>query len=266
MSDFILEERDQGVVKLTLNRPDRLNFLADDGDGAFFETLFSRLNEDDSVRSIILTGAGKAFSSGGNVKDMRSRTKMFSGDATLIADGYRQNVHKIVNAIWHCRVPIIAAVNGPAIGLGNDVAGFSDIRLASTKAHFGASFVTIGLIPGDGGAWILPRHIGSARAAQLLYTGEIIDAQKAYDWGLVSEVLAPEELLPKAENMAHKIASLPPLAMREAKRLMHAAMTSNLDDALEAAASAQAPLHLTNDHIEALDAFFEKRTGNYSGR
>lgn len=269
MSDVILETRDpavKGVVRLTLNRPDRLNSLADDGDGAFFKALFSRLNNDDSVRAIILTGAGNGFSAGGNVKDMRARAKIFAGDADAIAEGYRTNVHEIVRAIRQCRVPIIAAVNGAAIGLGNDVAGLCDIRLASTQARFGASFVTIGLIAGDGGAWILPRHIGQARAAQMLFTGEIIDAQTAYDWGLVSEILAPDALLARAEQLAQKIASQPPLAVIETKRLLRAAQTSDFPQALEAAAKAQGILHLTDDHMEALDAFFEKRLGKYTGK
>ncbi len=266
MSDWLLEEQHGGVMQITLNRPDRLNALADAGDGAAFQDLFQRINQDESVRAVILTGAGKAFSAGGNVKDMLARRGLFDGTIDDIAEAYRTNVHEIVRAVWGCQVPIIAAVNGAAVGLGHDVAGYCDIRLASQAAKFGSSFASIGLIPGDGGAWLLPRNIGLSRAATMLYTGALIDADQALSWGLVTEVLSPDDLLSRAHEVAAQIAAKPPLAIRETKRLMRAAMEQDLPAALESAATAQAPLHRTQDHEEALKAFFEKRDGQYQGK
>ncbi len=265
MSGFILEEYIGAVARLTLNRPDRMNALGDTGDGAAFEDLFNRINANPDIRCVVLTGAGKAFSAGGNVKDMLARKGFFAGTEEEIKESYRTNVHEIVRAIWGCEVPIIAAVNGPAVGLGHDVAGYCDIRLASDKARFGSSFASIGLIPGDGGAWLLPRNIGYLRASMMLFTGDIIASEKALEWGLVTEVVCCENLAERAFELATKIASQPPLAIRETKRLLRAALNSSLSDALEAAAQAQAPLHMTRDHGEALKAFFEKRPGKYQG-
>lgn len=266
MSDLTLQEHEDGVVRLTLNRPDRMNALADDGDGDVFRRVFEEINANADIRCVVLTGAGKAFSAGGNVKDMLAKQGFFAGTEAEIAESYRTNVHEIVRAVWGCQVPIIAAVNGPAVGLGHDVAGYCDIRLASDKARFGSTFASIGLIPGDGGAWLLPRNIGVSRASTMFFTGEIIDADKALSWGLVSEVVAADGLLARAHDMAREIAAKPPLAIRETKRLMRAAQNTNLDGALEAAALAQAPLHATQDHTEALKAFFEKRSGVYKGK
>lgn len=266
MSDLILQNHEDGVVRLTLNRPDRMNALADDGDGDVFRQVFDEINADKDVRCVVLTGSGKAFSAGGNVKDMLAKQGFFAGTEAEIADSYRTNVHEIVRAVWNCEVPIIAAVNGPAVGLGHDVAGYCDIRIASDRARFGSTFANIGLIPGDGGAWLLPRNIGMARASAMFFTGEIINAEQALDWGLVSELVAADKLLERAHGMARQIAAQPPLAIRGTKRLMRRALQTDLADALEAAAVAQAPLHGTDDHIEALTAFFEKRPGVYKGK
>ncbi|MGC6471959.1 MAG: enoyl-CoA hydratase-related protein [Parvibaculales bacterium] len=266
MPDLILQDHEDGVVRLTLNRPDRMNALADEGDGDVFRQVFDGINGNPDIRCVVLTGAGKAFSAGGNVKDMLAKEGFFAGSEAEIADSYRTNVHEIVRAVWGCQVPIIAAVNGPAVGLGHDVAGYCDIRIASDKARFGSTFANIGLIPGDGGAWLLPRNIGMSRASTMFFTGEIIDTEKALDWGLVSEVVAADELLDRAHAMARKIAAQPPLAIRTTKRLMREAQMTDLAGALEAAAVAQAPLHATEDHMEALTAFFEKRQGVYKGQ
>jgi enoyl-CoA hydratase/carnithine racemase len=160
---------------------------------------------------------------------------------------------------------LIAAVNGPAIGLGCDLACLGDIRIASDKAKFGVTFLKLGIIPGDGGTWILPRIIGEARAAELFYTGDVIDAATALDWGLVSRVVEADALMDEARALAAKIAAMPPHALRHAKNLMRQGRSTSYDTALEMAANTQALMHLTGDHMEGIDALLEKRAAVFKG-
>jgi len=254
------------VTTLTLNRPDTMNPLGAAGDGDAFAAACDAVNADMAVRCVILTGAGRAFSAGGDLKAMKQRSGNFGGTAPEIADGYRNNIHKLLRALYGLRVPLIAAVNGPAIGLGCDLACLGDIRIASDTAKFGVTFLKLGIIPGDGGTWILPRIIGEARAAELFYTGEVIDAATARDWGLVSRVVAPEALMDEARGLAARIAAMPPHALRQAKNLMRQGRLTSYDTALEMAANAQALMHLTKDHREGIDALLEKRAPEFRGR
>jgi enoyl-CoA hydratase/carnithine racemase len=160
-------------------------------------------------------------------------------------------------------VPTIAAVNGHAIGAGLDLACMCDIRIASEKAVFAESFIKLGIIPGDGGAWLLPRIVGMSRAAELAFTGDIIDAQKALSYDLVSQVVPPEELLPAARDMAGRIARHASHGVRLTKRLMREAIHGRLDSILELSAVYQAVAHKTADHSEAVDAFLEKRAPRF---
>jgi 2-(1,2-epoxy-1,2-dihydrophenyl)acetyl-CoA isomerase len=253
------------VATLTIDRAETMNPLGAPGDGDEFARVCRELNRDISVRCVILTGAGRAFSAGGDVKAMRERTGTFGGTAPAISDGYRENIHVMLRALYGLRVPVIAAVNGPAIGLGCDVACLADIRIASAKAKFGVTFLKLGIIPGDGGTWILPRVIGQARAAELFYTGEVIDAARALDWGLVSRVVEPAELMAEAQAMARKVAAQPPHALRQAKMLLRQGQQVSYDSALELAANTQAMMHLTKDHEEGVAALLEKREADFKG-
>ncbi|EDL49688.1 crotonase/enoyl-CoA hydratase family protein [Erythrobacter sp. SD-21] len=254
------------VTTLTLNRPESMNPLGAAGDGDAFVAACDAINADLDVRCVILTGAGRAFSAGGDIKAMKEKTGNFGGTAPEIADGYRNNIHKILRALYSLRVPLIAAVNGPAIGLGCDLACLADMRIASEKAKFGVTFLKLGIIPGDGGTWILPRIIGEARAAELFYTGDVIDASTALDWGLVSRVLEHDSLTDEALGLAAKVAAMPPHALRQAKNLMRQGRSTTYDAALEMAANAQALMHSTEDHMEGVDALIEKRAPQFRGR
>ena len=139
LETLLIDVSDANVVTVTMNRPDQLNILGEPGDGDAFRKVFDAINEDRTIKCVIFTGAGRAFSAGGNVKDMRDRENLFAGSQADIADNYRNNVHEIVRSIWHCAVPVIAAVNGPAVGLGHDVSGLCDIRLAAQSARFGST-------------------------------------------------------------------------------------------------------------------------------
>ncbi|MGB3737889.1 MAG: crotonase/enoyl-CoA hydratase family protein [Pontixanthobacter sp.] len=253
------------VATLTLDRPDAMNALGQAGDGDAFASACDAINADPDIRCVVLTGAGKAFSAGGDVKAMRDRTGNFGGSPIDIANGYRTNIHRVLRALDGLQMPLIAAVNGAAIGLGCDLACLADIRIASTRAKFGVTFLKLGIIPGDGGTWILPRVIGEARAAELFYTGDVIDAERALQWGLVSQVVDGADLMDAARTMAERIAAMPPHALRQTKMLIRRGRSIAYDTALELAANTQALMHHTSDHAEGVAALLEKRTPTFTG-
>jgi len=258
-------ERDGPVAVLTINRADSLNALGEPGDGDAFAAACAEIAADRAIRATVLTGAGRAFSAGGNVKAMHHREGAFAGSPADVRDGYRTNIHRIARALFGLETPLIAAVNGPAIGLGCDVACFADIRIASRAAKFGVTFLKLGLIPGDGGAWLLPRTIGMSRAAELLFTGDVIDADTAAAWGLVSKVVDAEALMPEALTLARRIAQQPPQALRLAKMLLRQGQTTTYDTLLELSAASQALMHYTEDHREGVAAILEKRAPDFKG-
>lgn len=264
MSEPILIERRGHIALLTLNRPDTRNALSGEAMFAAFEDLFASLNADMSVRVAILTGAGTSFCSGGNVAEMRERTGMFAGSPEDIAQRYREGIQRIPRAFESLQVPIIAAVNGPAIGAGNDLACMCDLRIASSTARFAESFVKVGIVPGDGGCWLLPRVVGYARAAEMALTGDAIDADEALRIGLVSRVVPPDALLGEALRLAERVAANPPQVLRWTRQLLQQARTSTLDEALHAAGRFQGLAHHTADHAEAVAAFFEKRPPRFT--
>jgi 2-(1,2-epoxy-1,2-dihydrophenyl)acetyl-CoA isomerase len=254
------------VTTLTIDRAETMNPLGAPGDGDEFARVCSEIDRDLGVRCVILTGAGRAFSAGGDIKAMRDRSGTFGGATPAISDGYRDNIHRMLRALYSLRVPVIAAVNGPAIGLGCDVACLADIRIASEKAKFGVTFLKLGIIPGDGGTWILPRVIGQSRAAELFFTGDVIDAATALDWGLVSRVVPPDALMGEAQAFAAKIAKMPPHSLRQSKMLLRQGQQVSYDTALELAANTQAMMHTTEDHAEGVAALIEKREADFRGR
>ncbi len=266
MAEALLFEKSGAVVTLTINRPESRNPLGEDGDGPLFAEAAERINADREVRCVVLTGAGKAFSAGGNLKAMKERGGTFGGPGVAIRERYRSGIHKLVQAMWGVEVPMIAAVNGPAIGLGNDVACLADTRIAAQSARFGATFLKIGLVPGDGGAWLLPKVIGMARASELLFSGELIDADTACQWGLVSRVVPDEDLMDEAYALAKKICRQPPDVLRMTKRLLREGQSNSFATIMELSASMQALAHQTEDHQEAVSAFFDKRDPNYQGK
>ncbi len=264
-TDLLLDMSGQ-VARLTLNRPETRNPLGQSGDGERFRQAAAAINGNKNLRCVIMTGAGRAFSAGGDLKAMREKSGDFGGNPLELRDHYRESIHGIIRAMWNIEVPIIGAINGPAIGLGNDVASLCDIRIAASSARFGATFLKMGLLPGDGGAWLLPRHIGWSRAAQLFFTGELVDAQTACSWGLVSEVVEDADLMPRVEALAAQICQQPPQALRMTKKLMRDGTMASFDAVMEMSAALQVTLQHTEDHMEAVNAFFEKREPEFKGR
>lgn len=260
-----IEQHDQ-VVLLTLDDPATRNALSGAELFAAFERAVDHINADLNIRAAILTGAGTAFCSGGNVRDMRDKKGMFGGTPEEIALHYRTGIQRIPRALFRLDAPLIAAVNGPAIGAGCDLACMCDIRLASQDAFFAESFVKVGIIPGDGGAWFLPRAIGYSRAAEMAFTGDRWDAKAALENGLVSHVFPPDCLLPEAFALANRIAVNPPQMVRWTKRLLREAQHASLDSVLDMSANYQGLAHRTADHAEALAAMLEKRVPKFEGR
>lgn len=264
MSTFLKYEQRGHVVTLTMSQPEQRNPLTGNTAVEEFLAALAKITVDRSVRAVILTGEGPAFSAGGDIRKMKQQS---SGDVDgmRIREDYRLGIQRLPLALFNLEVPVIAAVNGPAIGAGLDLACMCDLRIASESARFAESFVKMGIVPGDGGAWLLPRVIGLSRAAELSFTGRAIDAATALQWNLVSQVVAPEELLAAANRLADEIAANPPQVTRMTKRLIREGMHMSLASLLELSAAHQALAHQTADHREAVSAFLEKRTPQFSG-
>jgi enoyl-CoA hydratase/carnithine racemase len=266
MADFLLQSRRERVVTLTLNRPEARNAFSHAEQFAEVAATLEAVRRDATVSAIILTGAGSAFCAGGDVKDFRNRTNFAAGSALDLRNTYRHDLQRMIAALYDIEIPTIAAVNGPAIGLGCDLASCCDIRIASDKAVFAESFIRLGLIPGDGGAWFLQRIVGISKAAEMLFTGDTIDATEAERIGLVSRVVTAGELIPAAEALAGRIAAHPPQTLRLSKRLLREAQRAPLETVYELSAAFQALVQRSDDHQEAVDAAAEKRSPSYTGQ
>lgn len=253
---FLLYEQSGAVVTLTMNSVETRNALTGGNAPQEFVDACARIASDMSVRVVILTGAGTVFSSGGNLKHMQ---ELFDASPAALRTWYREGIQRVATAVYNLEVPIIAAVNGPAIGAGCDLTCMCDIRIASESASFAESFVKVGLIPGDGGAWLLPRVVGMSKAAEMSFTGESVSASEALACGLVSRVVPGERLMDEARALAGKIAANPGGALRLSKRLLREGQHMRLESLLEMSAGFQALAHKTPQHVEAINAFVEKR-------
>lgn len=265
MAESVIYRQEGRVVTLTLNEPETRNAISP----AIVEALVAaceRVNGDMSVSAVILTGAGEGFSSGGNVKEMEKRAGgLFSPKVADTRRGYWHGIQRIPRALHELEVPSIAAVNGAAIGAGCDLSLMCDIRIASDKAVFGESFLRVGLVSGDGGAWFLPRVVGLSRAYEMTFTGDFLDAETAARYGLVSKVVAHDALLEEANKLAARIVRHPPHSLRLTKRLLRNSLAMTLGDNLEMAAALQAIVQQTEDQHEAVKALNEKRPGKFTG-
>jgi len=261
-ASLTLENR---VATLTFQRNDVRNALTGT---ALIEDIvqtaaWANLNREVSV--LIITGDGKAFSSGGNVKEMREKAGLFGGNPAELQEQYRQGIQRIPLAMQYLEVPTIAAVNGAAIGAGFDLCNMCDIRIGCPDTLLGETFINLGIIPGDGGAWFLQRVAGYQRAFELSLTGRLIKADEALEYGILMEVVESDALLARAGELAALIASKPPRGVRMTKRLLQAAQRMELRDLLDMSASMQAISHQTDDHVEAVNAFLDKRTPEFKG-
>ncbi len=264
----ILYDTLDGVATITLNRPERMN--------AFTNTMIREWSQaledartDPGVRAVIVTGAGRGFCAGADLRGGDIGLAARKGDGPPSAadrrNWLRDGVHNVPRQVALLDKPYIAAVNGPAVGAGMDMASMADIRIAAEEARFAMSYVKVGLVPGDGGCYYLPRIVGLAKALELIWTGDFIDAQEALRIGYVSKVVPADELMPATRELAQRIAQGPAVAIQLAKRLAYRGLNADPLEALEAAGQAMAIVQSTEDAREGPRAFAEKRAPVFKG-
>ncbi len=258
--ETILYEVSERVATITLNRPDKLNAF---NDVMIQESIdaFKQAGRSDDVRCVLITGAGRGFSSGQDLKDVQEREDNFS-----IGDHLRRGYNRLIERMVTLEKPVIGAINGVAAGAGCGVAVACDLRIASEEAAFIQVFSKVGLVPDSGSTWLLPRLIGYARAYEMAVTADKVGADKALQWGLVNQVVPAGQLMEIARAWAQRLADGPTKAYGLTKRAMYRAWDSNLQEALEYEAMLQNVASQSADHREGVQAFLEKRAPQYQGR
>ena len=257
MADLVYEV-DGPVGVITLNRPDARNAYSAELIGGLVGSL-TVASRDDTVRAVVVTGAGSAFCAGGDLKAMRDKSGMFAGDPAELRDNYRAGIQSITRAFEAFEKPVVAAINGAAIGAGLGLATMCDIRIAARRAKFGASFTRVGLIPGDGSGYLLARAIGFSRAMELVLTSRIFDAEEARWIGLVHDLVdETEDVLGVAMQRAMELAAMPQQSLRLAKTQMKRCWSSDTENALQMAAAFQALTQNTEEHAAAVESMIEK--------
>ena len=262
---------DYGIAWLTLNRDDLRNVLTGTDLIADLEKTVHFVNHEKAISVLVITGAGKAFSAGGNLKEMAGRDSShadgpYAGPPEAVKHKYQEGIQRIPKAMAALTKPCVAAINGPAIGAGFDLALMADLRIASPKAKFGETFVNLGLISGIGGAWWLQRELGYQQAARLTLLGEVLDAEEALRLGLLLEIAPADQLLERAGELARQLADKPPMALGLNKQLLMTAQATDFDHFLERCAELQGYCHNQEDHLEAVNAFLEQRRPKFKGQ
>jgi 2-(1,2-epoxy-1,2-dihydrophenyl)acetyl-CoA isomerase len=258
----LLEAKHDGIATVVMNRPERLNALNNELATALNDAL-GRLAEDKSISVVVLTGAGRAFCAGGDL------ALIGKGRASGQTQALEPLLRSGMQAVMTMRVmpqPVIAAVNGPAAGAGMNIALAADIRIAAEEATFGQNFAKVGLFPDFGGTYFLPQLIGPAKAAELFYTGDMIDAKTALGLGIVNHVVPAAQLEAEVKSLAQKIAQGPPLAIRAVKKTLFGKEKEKLAAALEQEVQEQIHCYLSEDCSEGIRAFFEKRQPQFRGK
>jgi 2-(1,2-epoxy-1,2-dihydrophenyl)acetyl-CoA isomerase len=251
------------IAEITLNRPERLNAwnhqLGDDLRRAILEDA-----ADPSVRAVLITGAGRGFSSGADLKDMLEQAAA-GGPAPDVGELLRERYHPIITGIRELPKPVVAAVNGPAVGIGCSLALACDLILASDSAVFGLAFVNIGLIPDGGSTFLVPAAVGKARAHELAMLGEPLPAERALEWGLINRVHSGGKLMTEARALVARLAAGPTLSYANSKRALNNSIFKLMEEQLELEAEIQAEMSRTGDFAEGVQAFVEKRDPRFRG-
>jgi enoyl-CoA hydratase/carnithine racemase len=262
--DELLVERDGHVLIITLNRPEKKNAFTPTMIDKWAETLVAA-RTDPEVHVIVETGAGDAFCSGGDVGRMGARQEAKEGPVER-KDYLFGHIHRIALALEDLDKPVIAAINGPAVGAGLDLALMADIRFMADTARVSEGYVKVGLVPGDGGAYFLPRLVGISKALELFWTGDFIDAQRALALGMVDHVVPRDRLMEETLAFARRIAEGPQLAIRYTKRAVYQSVRTDLRTALDLISSHLAVVASSEDHREGVAAFLAKRKPHFVGR
>jgi enoyl-CoA hydratase/carnithine racemase len=259
--EHVLYSHHNMIAVITLNRPKAKNAFSPEMI-SLWEGYLKEAKQDDSVRVIVVTGKGDTFCSGGDIKDMAEGKLLSWGMKNFLWEG----VHRIVLTMEDLDKPVIAAINGAAMGAGMDMALMCDLRVCSDRAKLAESYIMMGLVPGDGGAYFLPRLIGTSKALELLLTGDVLSASDALGLGILNKVVPHDSLMEETMKLANKIANKPPLAVRMMKRAVYQAQTSTLRAHLDYISSQLSLLSETEDHREAAMSFLEKRKPVFKGR
>ncbi len=264
--ESILYDITDNVATVTLSKPERLNAFDDQMLGEWADAL-QEADRDPEVRAVVITGAGRGFCSGMNVAAEAGGSGVLRSEATVSVRRHslRNRVHPIPRALIQLEKPYIAAINGAAAGAGMDMATMADIRFMSSTARVGMTYVRMGLIPGDGGCYSLPRAVGTQRALDLIWSGRMITAQEALEIGYVMAVYEPEELLPKVHEYAAQIARGPATAVQLSKKLVYRSANIPFDEHLDMAQMAMFIAQSTEDSKEGPRAFVEKRDPQFKG-
>lgn len=262
MYETIIFTTDGSVATIKLNRPDKLNAFGGPMREEILHVL-DRISPDTSVRVLIVTGAGRGFSAGGDINQLKHLRD--NKDERGFRDILRKG-QQITRAMRALSQPVIAAVNGPCAGAGFSFALGCDMRIASDAATFGPSFALIGLHPDWGGSWFLPKLVGSARACELVFTGNMISPQEAEKIGLVNRVVPHEQLMQTVRDLAEKMAKNPPGVLRLAKDSIYRSLSSDLDTAFAREIEVQLECFHSEDFLEGVTAFLEKRKPQFKGR
>tara|TARA_R110002072_G_scaffold276051_1_gene437537 strand:+ start:282755 stop:283570 length:816 start_codon:yes stop_codon:yes gene_type:complete len=252
------------ILWLTLNRPKAKNAI----DLLMIEELCGALkiaDFDNEVRVIVLTGSGDAFCAGGDIKDMENKEGMFAGEPNELKDRYQNGIQNIPRTIENLKTPIIAMVNGAAIGAGCDLSAMCDLRIVSKNAKFGETFAKLALVPGDGGTYFLPRVIGYPKAMEMFLTGKIYNAQEALEMGLANTICDADELIEKTNEVATRIASNSPIAVAMTKKALKKNYLHGLESALDLLAAYQGITQRTQDHFTGLDALKNRSQADFKG-
>ncbi len=260
---IILKKQDH-IATLTMNRPDRMNALTTQMLNEMISAV-DDINRDDDIRVMVLAAAGKAFCSGADLSD-GGRISGLAGTPNEMWNNIRSSYQKVALGLQHMDKPTIAMVSGPAVGAGCDFAFGCDMRVGSEKARFRNSFVKVGLIPGGGGTWLYTRVMGLGRGLEFLFTGDFLEAEEAARIGVLNRLVPAAQLEQATMELAHKIAKNPPLAVQMSKVMAYKALESDLEEALAMSAAYQALALSSEDHREGVNAFMEKRDGQYKGK
>jgi 2-(1,2-epoxy-1,2-dihydrophenyl)acetyl-CoA isomerase len=256
--DDLLVEKKNNSIWITLNRPEASNAYSTNMVKGLVEVL-KHADIDNDIRVIIITGAGKNFCAGGDIKAMRGKTGMFAGESNELRESYQSGIQQIPLTISQLKTPLIAMVNGAAVGAGCDLAAMCDLRIASREAVFAETFARVGLVPGDGGAFFLTRLIGFGKAMEMFLTCKNVSAYEAMQMGLVNQVVLQDELKARTQELADHLAVLPPIALQMTKKAVIHAYQNDLSSHLELMAAYQGITQRSSDHFRALDGMIEKK-------
>lgn len=260
--DLVVEKKFH-TVWITLNRPESSNAYSVSMVQGLVEAL-KYADMDTDVRVIVITGAGKNFCAGGDIKSMKGKSGMFAGESNQLREAYQFGIQQIPLAFSNLKTPVIAMVNGAAVGAGCDLAAMCDLRVASNEASFAETFAKVGLVPGDGGAFFLTRLVGFGKAMEMFMTCKTFSALEAKEMGLVNQVVLPTELKSKTEEMAEQLSGLPPIALQMTKKALYHAYQNDLNSHLELMAAYQGITQRSSDHFKALDGMIEKKKPEFN--